>query len=242
MTATFFITGISSGIGAATAEIALSDGHSIIGVDVQEPTSTVARHSKNFVFYKGCVTDHVFIGQAIRSGGETQGPVTRFFNNAGILGSKHKLTDLDLGLWEKLVSTNLTGTLVCLSEQLKYAQTTGQVAIVNNASISGQYGSADYPLYSAVKHGIIGLTKSIAKQYSGAKLRCNAICPSAVLSPMTKRELDENNLNQSQEENKHPVGRFATVEEVARTALWLLSSDASYINGQAILIDGGLFL
>ncbi len=240
MKTTTFITGASSGIGVKTAELALQRGNNVIGIDKNQPKFTVNDIDKSWVFFQGNVTDRAFVRSSINEGFQKFGSINQFFNNAGYLGKRMEIADFCENDWQNLLSVNLTGALVCMAEELRHLLQWEGGSIVNNASVSGISGSFDYPLYSAAKHGVVGLTKSLAKRYASQNIRCNAICPSTVLSPMTDKEAGEYSLSLKKEAIKHPLKRFATTEEIASTALWLLSSEASYINGQCLAVDGGL--
>lgn len=239
MSEVVFVSGISSGIGFATAKLALRHGHSVVGIDINEPRKLPATPNRNFMFRQGNVADADFISSVIGLGHSKYGRITQFFNNAGILGDRHEIHDFDLDLWVELLNINLTGSLLCCQQQIGYLIDNAGGNIVNNASISGIQGSMHYPLYSVVKHGIVGLTKSISKQYASKNIRCNAICPTTVSTPMTDSEFTQNDTDVEAELSKLPLKRFAKACEVAQTALWLLSNEASYITGQTLVIDGG---
>jgi NAD(P)-dependent dehydrogenase (short-subunit alcohol dehydrogenase family) len=115
----------------------------------------------------------------------------------------------------------------------------GGGAIVNTSSSAGLAGTPGLPAYAASKHGVIGLTRTAAIEHAAQKIRVNAICPSATRTPMFDRLLGSGLLTEQQIASSKPIGRIATVEEVAETAAWLCSERASFVLGQALAVDGG---
>jgi NAD(P)-dependent dehydrogenase (short-subunit alcohol dehydrogenase family) len=134
-----------------------------------------------------------------------------------------------------MIAINLTGVWMCMKAELKAMEGKGG-AIVNMASMAGIVGLSRSGPYTASKHGVIGLTRVAALEYSGAGIRVNALCPGYVNTPLTSDSLARN----AQRFLAHlPIGRFADPNEVAQVAVWLCSDQASYVTGSAYGVDGG---
>jgi NAD(P)-dependent dehydrogenase (short-subunit alcohol dehydrogenase family) len=115
----------------------------------------------------------------------------------------------------------------------------GKGVIVNNASIAGLVGFQNIPAYVASKHGVIGLTKNAALEYSRSGIRVNVVCPGVIKTPMIDRFTGKSKEVEKQFESMEPVGRLGRPEEVAETVIWLCSDASSFITGDAIPVDGG---
>ncbi len=162
------------------------------------------------------------------------------FNNAGIGGAEiesvgRKLGDIDKSAWDKMIGINLTGVWMCMKAELAAMQARGG-AIVNTASIAGVIGLSRSGPYTASKHGVVGLTKVAALEYSNVGIRVNAICPGYVATPLTEASLAAKG---DKILARLPIGRFAEASEIAELAVWLCSDSASYVTGSAYGIDGG---
>lgn len=166
------------------------------------------------------------------------GKIDILINNAGITkdGLLVRMKDED---FEKVIDVNLKGTFNCLKYASKYMMKKKTGAIVNVSSVSGVVGNAGQSNYSASKAGVIGLTKSSAKELAGRNIRVNAIAPGFIQTDMTdilSEDVKQNIMNQI------PLKRFGNVNEVAQTVLFLVSDMASYVTGQVINIDGGMVM
>lgn len=161
-------------------------------------------------------------------------------NNAGISGAMAPTAEYMIEEWDRVTSVNLRGVFLCMKYELLAMLQNGGGSIVNVASILGQVGFANAPAYSAAKHGVVGLTKTAALEYSGHGIRINAVCPAFIETPM----LEDAGITADSEMRKHvtnlhPIGRMGTSEEVAEAILWLASPGASFVAGEALLVDGG---
>src|SRR2546421_940593 len=170
-------------------------------------------------------------------------------NNAGIAESA-TLDKTDDALWQRLIAVNLTGTFYCMRAALPHMVARGWGRVINIASIAGKTGAPYIAAYSASKHGVLGLTRSVALEVADKGITVNAICPGYVDTEMTSRGIE--NITAKTGKNADdalaaikrmsPQNRLVTVEEVAALALLLASEDGRGINGQAINVDGGTVL
>ena len=142
--------------------------------------------------------------------------------------------------WNHIINVNLTGVFLCMKHQLAQMVQQGIGAIVNLSSAAGLTGQPGAAAYSASKHGVIGLTRSAALECARSGIRINAICPSAIITPMWTPLLQADPQMEAKIAEAEPMGRMGTPEEVAETIIWLCSGSASFINGHALAVDGGL--
>jgi NAD(P)-dependent dehydrogenase (short-subunit alcohol dehydrogenase family) len=167
-------------------------------------------------------------------------------NNAGIVNSLVPCEIVELSKWEESLRVNLTLPFLLIKKNLLYMKSKGWGRIVNISSIYGVKAEEDVTPYSVSKHGLIGLTKSVAKEYAQYGITCNAICPGTIVSELSERLADY--YTSSEQERKEyfealdeavPAKRLVTPKEVADFAFFIASKEAAYINGATLMIDGG---
>ncbi len=219
-----FVGGGGSGIGLACARRLRDAGATVIAADLAGGDLTLD------------VTDDAAVSATFAKIDRDHGPVTLAVNSVGIAGTGQAVVDYDLTAWERLHRVNLTGTLLCMREQLRHMTRAGGGAIVNIASIFGLHGSANNAAYASSKHALIGLTKSAAVENAAAGIRVNALCPGFIDTPLLRANAGD---RLAAIAARHPVGRLGTADEVAAFASFLLSDDASFVTGAAHLVDGG---
>lgn len=162
-------------------------------------------------------------------------------NNAGISHAKKRLHDLDEASWDNTTGVNLKGVFLCMKHELAQMITQPGGVILNVASAAGLMGSPFLSIYSAGKHGVIGLTKSAALEYGKMNIRVNAICPAFAKTPLV-----ENSLNAAGGKSRenlmagNPMKRLGEVEEIVQAMLWACCRDNSFMNGAVLPLDGGL--
>ena len=237
------VTGGGSGIGAAVARRIAADGGAVVIADIaEEMAATVADEivagGNAAVAVRTDVTSSASVAHMIAVAEREFGGLDLAHNNAGIVQPARRIGEIDDELWERVQLVNSTSVFLCLKAEIDYflgAKRAG--SIVNTASGAGLAGSATLGAYAASKHAVIGLTRTAAKEYTPSGIRVNAIAPSTVESPMTAAMSAEllDSINRSL-----PLGRMATVEEVANVVCFLLSDEASYVSGATINIDGAL--
>lgn len=160
-------------------------------------------------------------------------------NDAGIEGKISELHLGDIENFNEVINTNLRGVWLCMKHQVHQMLQNGGGSIVNISSIAGLVGFSGSAPYVASKHGVIGLTKTAALEYAQRNIRVNAICPGPIYTEMLQRIMDTNPNFKSDITNQVPMHRIGEVSEVANAVTFLASSQASYITGQALSIDGG---
>ncbi|EKG10018.1 Short-chain dehydrogenase/reductase SDR [Macrophomina phaseolina MS6] len=252
------ITGGGSGIGRATAHLLAARGAAVSIADVNaESLATV--ESSILELAPGArvltaaldVRDRAAVAAWIKATTERLGPLTGAANLAGVINDGLNVKTVEETPdeeWDRVLGVNLTGAMVCLSEEVREMKRTakkldeggrGGFSIVNASSIIGLKGSPRASAYAAAKHGVIGLTKSVAREAGEWGIRVNAIAPGVIITPMT---LHQPGAKEGQKEwNKlAPLGRAGEAEEVAEVIAWLLSANSSYITGMVHEVDGGI--
>jgi len=162
------------------------------------------------------------------------------FNNAGIMPTVTPIAEASSQEWERVISVNLRGFWSCMKYELKQMEKQGSGAIVNNASVGAITGNPGIAYYIASKHGVVGLTRTAALEYVAKGVRVNAVNPGLIDTQIARDVVsgDENAYNEFAQ--SVPIGRAGKPEEIASAVLWLSSSAASYVVGQALTVDGGM--
>ena len=247
MAKTALITGGGRGIGRAIALAFAREGIRIaVAARTAEQVEQVAREIGNDAMALVCdVADPQSVAQMF----ERVGDVDILVNNAGVAESATVVNTTD-ELWHRHLSINLSGTFYCTRAALPAMLKKGWGRIINIASIAGKTGAPYIAAYSASKHGVLGLTKSIALEVATMGITVNAICPGYVDTDMVSRGVERitSRTGRTAEEaldtlkKMSPQNRLVTVEEVAAVALLLASDEGRGINGQGINVDGGTVL
>ncbi len=232
------VTGASSGIGRATAILYASEGAKVVVSDVNESggnetVKMIKKNSGEAIFVKTDTSNPADNEKLINLTLEKFGAIHIACNNAGIGGPSAPVGEYPVEGWDKVISVNLSGVFYGMRYEIPAMIKSGGGVIINMASILGQVGFPNAPAYVAAKHGVVGLTKNAALEYSSKGIRINAVGPAFIKTPMIK-DIDENFLLPS-----HPIGRLGTSEEVAELVIFLSSDKASFITGGYFAIDGG---
>ena len=235
------ITGGAQGIGKETAKKFLLEGASVVLCDYDEVVglATLEEFDNEKVdFYKVDVTDSAQIEKMVQSTLDKYGRIDVLINNAGITIDGF-LTKMDEEDWEKVISVNLSGVFKCTKAVAPIMLKQGSGVILNASSVVGLYGNIGQTNYAATKAGVIGLTKSWAKEFGPKGIRVNAVAPGFIETGMTavvpQKVLDFM-------KDKTPLRRLGKPEDIASAYLFLASDDANYINGTILSVDGGLVL
>lgn len=241
---TAIITGAGSGLGQATAVRLAKEGINIAVIDVNEiggseTVELVKKEGADSIFIKTDVSKAEEVKHYVDQTLERFGRIDYFFNNAGISGSGAFFLDTPVEEIDRIVSINLMGALYGVRYVAEAMLEHGGGSIVNTASSAGVIGQDSVVAYSATKHGIVGLTKSMVAEYAKDGLRVNAIAPGPTETPMVKAFYEANPEMKENAAKGIPQKRLGTPEEVAELVAFLLTSKAEYINGEVIRIDGG---
>ncbi len=238
------ITGGGSGLGQATSVRLAKEGVDIVVVDVSEKggnetVEMVKALGVESIFIKADVSKHEEVKNYVDQTVERFGKIDYFFNNAGISGSGSYFLDSSIEEINQIVGINLLGALYGVRYVAEVMLKNGGGSIVNTASSAGVIGQDSVVTYSATKHGIVGITKSMVAEYGKNGLRVNAIAPGPTETPMVKAFYEANPEMKANATNGIPQKRLGTPDEVAELVTFLLTSKAEYINGETIRIDGG---
>jgi NAD(P)-dependent dehydrogenase (short-subunit alcohol dehydrogenase family) len=239
------VTGGSRGIGRAIAETLIGAGASvtIMGRSLKTLQSTAEEIGAKAIVCDVSQADSVIVAFS------EIGDVDILVNNAGIAESApfHRM---DLALWERMLSVNLTGTFLCSQQVVKSMSERKFGRIVNIASTAGLTGYAYVSAYCAAKHGVIGLTRALALELARKGITVNAVCPGYTDTDMVAETIanivektgrgEEEALSELVKNN--PQGRLVTADEIAKTVLWLCSDGSDAITGQSIAVAGGEIL
>jgi NAD(P)-dependent dehydrogenase (short-subunit alcohol dehydrogenase family) len=237
------VTGGSSGIGRATALAFAAEGARVaIGArrsaEGEETVRLIQQRGGEALFVLTDVSVPEQVQALVDSTVEPWGRLDYAVNNAGIEGTPFvPIADYALDVWDQVIGVNLKGVFLSMKCQVPHLLKQSGSAIVNISSIAGLVGGVGGAAYHASKHGVVGLTKTVALEYAAQGLRVNAICPAVIRTPMADRFFK--GLEASTVDGFHPLGRAGTPEEAAAAVLWLCSPQSSFVTGQALAVDGG---
>lgn len=248
---TIVITGAGMGLGFATAKEIASRGASLVLVDYNEKGLEEARNEINQQFPSIQILTVVadvsredavknYVNETVKKFGRIDG----LYNNAGIEGRQAGMTEYDVEVFKKVIDINLMGVYYGMRYTIPVMQKQGYGRIVNAASVGGIRGVLNQTPYVASKHAVAGMTKNAALEYARDGINANAIAPGAILTPMVAEAFKQVNPTdpkaaETEYAQANPTKRLGLPEEVAKVVTFLLSDDASYVNGQIIAIDGG---
>lgn len=244
---TALITGAGSGIGAATAERFAREGATVALVDVDLAAASVVRDriaaaGGRAIALRADVTDDGQIRTAVQQAVDEFGSLDILYNNAGVdsTGSVVEATEAD---WDRCFDVNVKGTY--LTSRAAVPLLTDGGAIVNQASVAALVGVRGFAAYCAAKGAIVSLTRAMALDLAGRRIRVNAIAPGTVQTPLMEPMLrargdGDLELGLARTVERYPIGRLGQVADVAAAAVFLASEDASFVTGAIITVDGGM--
>ncbi|CEJ71388.1 SDR family NAD(P)-dependent oxidoreductase [Chryseobacterium oranimense] len=235
------VTGAGSGIGLAVAQLYAKEGAKVIVSDIneehgKEAVEKIKSEGGEASFIKADTANAEDVENLVRKTAEIYGKLDIACNNAGIGGEAALTGDYSLDSWRKVLSINLDGVFYGCKYEILEMEKNGGGVIVNMASIHGSVAAPLSSAYTTAKHAVVGLTKNIGAEYGQKGIRCNAVGPGYIDTPLLQ-ELDED--KKELLIGKHPIGRLGTAQEVAELVLFLSSDKSSFITGGYYLIDGG---
>jgi len=236
------ITGAGSGIGKETALLFSKEGAKVVVADMNEKAGeeTVAHIKKNGdgVFVKLDVSNREQAKQVVKITLEKYGRIDILINNAGIVQDAF-LSKMTEEQWDKVIDVNLKGVFNCTQAVVEVMMNQGNGVIINTSSIVGLNGNVGQVNYAATKAGLIGMTKTLAKELGKKGIRVNAVAPGFIATPMTSN-VPEKILEMMKE--KTPLRRLGEAKDIANAYLYLASDDANFVNGAVLSVDGGLII
>lgn len=224
------VTGAAQGIGERIAEVLADHGYQLALFDRQPIVNEKA------LTFTGDVTSEADIAAFAGAISDRYGRIDVLVNNAGI-SCISPAEETPAALWRQVMEVNLTGPFLLSQALGRQMLAAGSGSIVNIASVAGLFGVADRAAYNASKHGLIGLTRTLAVEWGGRGVRVNAVCPGWVKTPMDDASQGEGAYGDEDITNHVPVGRFATPDDVAQAVLFLAGQ--SFVNGATLSVDGG---
>jgi len=230
------VTGAAGGIGSALVQAFLEAGARVMASDLL--TNTLAGNQK---FQRADLSDEVEVVQLISATVEAFGALDVLVNNAAVLVPTAPVHETSLAEFNKLIDVNVRGTFFCCKHAYKHLRA-ARGNIINISSMAGVHGEKHHAVYAATKGAVNALTQAMAVDYGGDGIRCNAICPSSVVTPNVDKMIAA--LPNSQEivqlrQSINPLGYVATPQEIAAVAVFLASPAASFMTGAVVPVSGG---
>lgn len=235
------VTGGASGIGLATVRMLAADGHDVIAMDTDEAMLAALADVQGVITYAGSVASETDCRKVADLAKAQLGGLDGVSHSAGIQ-RYGTAADTTLGLWDEVIAVNLTGAFLVAKATLPLVRASrgAYVFIGSVQSLATQQGVA---AYTVSKHGLLGLTRSIAVDFADEGVRANLVAPGAVATPMLDWALslapDPDGVRQELRQ-MHPLGRIATPEDVAGVIAFLLSTQSAFVTGEVVRVDGGL--
>jgi len=240
------ITGSAGGMGQAAAELLAREGASIIVTDIaadagEQTARNIREAGGKAIFVQANVANEDDVQHLVRESIDAFGRIDVLYNNAGIMPADDSgVTDLTEATWDHILDVNLKSAFLCTKYAVPHMIRQGKGSIINIASFVALMGcSVPQDAYTASKGGMLSLTKSFAVQYGRHGIRCNAICPGPIETPLL-RGLWTSEEARNLRLNRIPLGRFGQIDDVIYMALYLASDESSWTTGAWLVIDGGI--
>jgi NAD(P)-dependent dehydrogenase (short-subunit alcohol dehydrogenase family) len=238
------ITGAAQGIGRRTAMVMADQGYALALNDIKSPDDVASDLKKRGVpvlAIAGDVSLERDVDRIHRQVIEAFGRADVLVNNAGI-SSIHPALEIDVAEWRRVMDVNLLGPFLMCRAFGRDMVARGRGSIINIASVAGLLGIAERAAYNASKHGLIGLTRTLAAEWGARGVRVNAVCPGWVKTPMDVSATSAGHYVDADIEGRVPMGRFATTDDIAQAILFLADpTQSGFINGHTLSVDGGWF-
>ncbi|MCP4003639.1 MAG: glucose 1-dehydrogenase [bacterium] len=238
------VTGAGSGIGLACARLFACEGARVIVSDLDEASGEAAAEAictdgGEAKFVRCDVRDEAQVEQLIRAASDTYGRLDCAHNNAGGPAGGGPVHALSLEDWNQTLALNLSGVFLCMKHEIQVMQAQGGGSIVNTASGAGVVATPFLAHYSAAKHGVLGLTKTAARENAQTNVRINAVLPGSIDTPALRAWMDQGPEVAKGILRSQPGGRLGLPEEIAEAVVWLSSDRASFVHGESMMVDGG---
>jgi NAD(P)-dependent dehydrogenase (short-subunit alcohol dehydrogenase family) len=235
------VTGGGSGIGRATARLLAARGARVVVADIDADTAAAAASEVGGTAVHVDVADEAAVAAMVGLCVARYGGLDWACNIAGIAPDPKPFVEHSAQDWRRTIDVNLTGVFFCMQHELRRMLGQGRGgAIVNMASGAAIVAAPGQPQYTAAKHGVVGLTKQAAQEYARHGIRVNAVLPGQTETAPMRAYLDSLPDRGEKMLRRLPMGRMATADEIARAVVWLCSDEASYVNGESLVVDGGL--
>jgi NAD(P)-dependent dehydrogenase (short-subunit alcohol dehydrogenase family) len=235
---TAIVTGAAQGLGLVTARRLAAAGYRVVLTDVQDVTAQAASIGPHAVAISGDISSEAFVEDMAGRVAADFGGAQVLVNNAGI-SMIRPAEDTTLDQWQRMMAINLQGPFLTCRAFGKQMLNAGQGAIVNVASVAGLGGVIHRSAYNTSKHGLVGLTRTLAGEWGGRGVRVNAVCPGWIKTEMDVKDMGSGAYTNADIENRVPMARFAMPGDVAEAITFLASEAAAFINGVALPVDGG---
>lgn len=239
------ITGGGSGIGRAAAILFANEGAKVIVANRRidngnETVEMIQKAGGEAIFVQTDISKPEQVENLISTIVQKYGRLDCAFNNGGVDGKPAPIVDCEEEDWDMIIDINLKGTFLLMKYEIKQMLLQGYGSIVNMSSVCGTIARPNRCAYNASRHGVEGLTKTAALEYSSKGIRTNAVAPGSIKTDIFYRSTQGNLEKEKAYAQGHPIGRIGQPEEVAAAALWLCSDAASFVTGSILLVDGGM--
>jgi NAD(P)-dependent dehydrogenase (short-subunit alcohol dehydrogenase family) len=235
------VTGVGSGLGRAIAQELAREGARVLGCDVDDAAGEETMAAIG-MYRHADVSREADVQELVAAAVEAFGQLDVMVNNAAVQIERElvETTENDL---DRILAVNLKGVFFGCKHAVLAMRGSGGGAIVNVASVLALVGDGILAAYCAAKGGVLGITRATAVQYGGEGIRCNAVCPGDIDTPLVQAYFDtapDPAARRAEVETEYPLGRIAQPDEIARAVVFLASSDSAFMSGQPLVVDGGL--
>jgi NAD(P)-dependent dehydrogenase (short-subunit alcohol dehydrogenase family) len=245
---TAIITGGASGIGEGTVRLFVEQGANVVIADVQDERGAALAQELEAVYHRTDVSSEADVKAVVDAAVSKFGRLDVMFNNAGVPGTMSSIFDLDVSEFDSLTAVLLRGVFLGTKYAARAMKPHQHGSIINIASVAGLEAGHAGHVYTACKHGVIGLTRSTAMELGELGIRVNAICPGGIATPIFGKGmgLDSAAADMTVDfmrrvlKNVQPIRRAGMPLDIAQAALWLASDEASFVNAATLVVDGGL--
>ena len=236
---TYLVTGATSGIGLAVTQALLSKDANVVALGLPDEQLKALANEANgrLLVLEADVSNSEQVNKAFADAAARFGPLSGVLNAAGIL-KVVPIGETTDELWQRMIQVNLTGTFHVMRAAAGALTAAGSGSIVSIASELSLVGQADYVAYTASKGGVLAMARSLAAELAPIGIRVNSLSPGTTDTPMLAAGF-ANDAERLRDQASVPLGRFASPEEIAAAALWLLGPESSYVTGTNLVVDGG---